>query len=75
MKIYIWDKFFIKFNDVHDLRHEFTLLTWVHFVFLIKCCFFTNFAFNIELFKIEIFNLFFLRLFPLVSQISPNQSK
>jgi hypothetical protein len=57
-----WDKKIIKFDDVHDLWHEFTLLTRVHFVFLIKCCFFTNFTFNIELFEIEIFNLFFLNV-------------
>jgi hypothetical protein len=67
-----WDKKIIKFDDVQDLWHEFTLLTRVHFVFLIKCCFFTNFTFNIELFEIEIFNLFFLNV---IFASFSNQSK
>jgi hypothetical protein len=44
MKNNLYDKKkFIECDDVHDLYREFTWLTRVHLVFLIKCYFFTNF--------------------------------
>jgi len=44
MKNNLLNKIFIESDDVYDFRREFAWLTRVHFFFLIKCCFFTDFV-------------------------------